>query len=901
MATYTVKSGDCLWNIASSQLGNALRWTEIADLNGISRSNTTIHPGQVLTLPGGGGQSSSSQANSYSPPTRATVNYVGPLAGTNELLAAWSWDRSHTKYYQVRWYYSTTGTDQVFLGEDGAHDAGEGFSNVKNDRWKPPDNTDTVSFHVKPIAETYKSNDEDVPYWTAEWSESVDFYIHEKVPPEKPSSPEVTLDDYKLTARLDNLETQEVEGVLGIDRIEFQIVKNDSTIFNTGKAEIVTRTASYSCVVDPGAKYKVRCRSQRMVGIWSEWSDYSSNVSTAPATPLGITTIKAKTSTSIYLEWDPVPSAETYDLEYATKLEYFDGSDQTTTITGIEGTHYEKVGIETGSEYFFRLRAVNEGGESPWSDIVSITLGKAPSAPTTWSSTTTAITGEPLNLYWVHNSEDNSSETYAELELTIGDNEPLVHTIKKSTEEDEKDRTSVYAVDTSAFPEGTVIKWRVRTAGVTKAYGDWSVQRTIDIYAPVTLQLKVTDINGNTVTSLTSFPFYIYALPGPKTQTPVSYHVSIVSNETYETTDQLGNSKIVNKNEEVYSQYFDISEELLVEMSASNLDLENNISYTITVIVSMDSGLTKEESHEFVVQWTEVSYSPNVSIAINQDTLTATIRPYCEEYKVRYCKVLFDISTNTYTLTDELIDEVEGYSVDGVFIDEQPVFSAIIGDEIVYFCVLPPKDGTLVDGVLLSVYRREFDGTFTELATGLKNSDNTYITDPHPALDFARYRIVAVTESTGAVSYYDPPGYPVKEHAVVIQWDEAWRSFETTSADPIAEPTWAGSVLKLPYNIDVSDQNKLDVQLVEYIGRKHPVSYYGTQLGTSSTWNVDIDKADKETIYALRRLAIYSGDVYVREPSGTGYWANISVSFNQNHCELTVPVTLNLVRVEGGV
>lgn len=34
------------------------------------------------------------------------------------------------------------------------------------------------------------------------------------------------------------------------------------------------------------------------------------------------------------------------------------------------------------------------------------------------------------------------------------------------------------------------------------------------------------------------------------------------------------------------------------------------------------------------------------------------------------------------------------------------------------------------------------------------------------------------------------------------------------------QPAWAGSMLKLPYNIDVSDSNESDVTLVEYIGRK---------------------------------------------------------------------------------
>ena len=89
--------------------------------------------------------------------------------------------------------------------------------------------------------------------------------------------------------------------------------------------------------------------------------------------------------------------------------------------------------------------------------------------------------------------------------------------------------------------------------------------------------------------------------------------------------------------------------------------------------------------------------------------------------------------------------------------------------------------------------------------------------------------------------------------------------------------------------------------MVEYIGRKRPVSYYGTQLRESATWNVDIPKYDKETLYALRRLSIWTGNVYVREPSGSGYWANIVVSFNQKHLATVIPVTLELTRVEGGI
>ena len=107
-------------------------------------------------------------------------------------------------------------------------------------------------------------------------------------------------------------------------------------------------------------------------------------------------------------------------------------------------------------------------------------------------------------------------------------------------------------------------------------------------------------------------------------------------------------------------------------------------------------------------------------------------------------------------------------------------------------------------------------------------------------------------------------------------------------------------MLKLPYNIDVSDDYSPDVSLIKYIGREHPVSYHGTQLGVTSTWNMEFDKQDEDTLYALRRLAIWMGDVYVREPSDSGYWASISVAYSQKHCELTIPVTFDITRVEGG-
>lgn len=244
----------------------------------------------------------------------------------------------------------------------------------------------------------------------------------------------------------------------------------------------------------------------------------------------------------------------------------------------------------------------------------------------------------------------------------------------------------------------------MRTAGITLQYGPWSVQRSVNVYAPPTLQLSVFDSANNPIQTLTSFPFYIKGVAGPSTQEPIGYHVSITSMNVYETVDNIGNIKMVNKNEEVYSKHFDTSDILLLEMSASNIDLENNMTYKITVTVSMNSGLTTTASLQFTVAWTDDKYEPNADIGVDRDTLVAHIRPYCAN-----------------------------------------------------------EDDVLIEGISLAVYRREFDGSFVEIGSGLNNTSNTFVMDPHPSLDFARYRIVAITNDTGSVSFYDVPGYPVNE------------------------------------------------------------------------------------------------------------------------------------------
>lgn len=889
---HTVVKGDTLSKIAKKYSTTV---NKLAALNGIKNANL-IYRGQKLLI--SGTKSSKKKVKGK----KARVELFGLQNDTEDtVFVTWDWDKDHTSEYKVIWYY-TTGNGVAFVGNDST-------TKYKQSTYTIPSNAISVYVKIKPVSTTHKVNSKkngkkttkEVNYWTADWVSSVK-YQKTSSPPEKPSAPNVSIEKLKLTAELDNLAEE-------VDYIEFNIVTDDKTTFkNSGTITVAKRHASYSVTVNAGHEYKVRCRVWRKDKVKSDWSDYSSNAGTRPATPTNITTIRAASKTSVYLEWSSVKNAKTYDIEYAEKKNYFDITDATSTKTGIEFNKYEITGLETGKEYFFRVRAVNDYDSSGWTTIKSVTIGKAPAAPTTWSSTTTAIVGDGNGptLYWIHNSQDGSKVVDSQVEVTTN-GKTATYVIHSNLGEDDAETTQSYKLETgvSGLLEGAKVEWRVRTCGITKEYGEWSILRTIDVYAPPTLALYVTDKDGELLEGVASFPFYLKGLAGPNTQEPIGYHIVISPTSSYETIDDLGNEQYINEGQQIYSKYFDTNNALNVELLPSDIDLENDVEYKVTGVVSMNSGLTAEATCTFTVSWSESEYNPNAEIGYDEDTMTTVIRPYATQSTTsRHIATLDETSDDGfYIIGDEITDDLTDIVAidDAVTEDGDQVYSGVDPEgNLVYFCNVEGQE-ILANGITLSVYRREFDGTFTELATGLENLKETYITDPHPSLDYARYRIVAIENATGAVSFYDVPGYPIQESSIVIQWDEDWSWFDPNGQeDELEQPPWTGSMLKLPYNVDVSDANSADVSLVEYIGRKRPVSYYGTQLGETATWNTDVAKDDIDTIYALRRLKIWMGDVYVREPSGSGYWASIKVSFNQKHCDPIVPVTLSITRVEGG-
>ena len=886
--TYKVVWGDTLSGIAR-RYGTTVSY--LAKLNNIRNVNL-IYVGQVLKISEVVRVTPSKPNPTPAPPpapspsrptptptspaaTRVTITAFGLQSNTERtFFATWSWPRGETDKFEVRWFYGT-GDKAKFTGNSGFVDSID--NSQPQSIYTPPENATYVSFQVKPIAKTHKVNNSDVYYWTAQWS-TEQFYYMKDLPPKTPSAPTVTMDGYTL-----KIEVRDVDEVA--NAVDFDIIQNDLKFYHCATAKVAWGVAKFSCAVAPGNEYKVRCRAVKSAQLHSEWSAFSSNVSTKPEKPEKILEMRAVSDTAITLTWTEALTAESYDLEYSTNLDYLGRSNASTTINNITAPRYTITGLSTGEKYFVRVRAVNAQGTSDWTEAKSIILGAVPSAPTTWSSSTTVTVGEDMKFYWMHNSKDGSKESKAELSYVVDNGSEVLKEIVKV---DTSDDVSYYWLPTLSYREGASIKWRVRTAGITGEYGPWSVTRTITIYAPPSLSLVISDdgLNTRSLRQITKYPFYIKAVAGPSSQIPIGYHFSIIAKDTYETMDEHGNVKMVIAGQEIYSNFLDVNERLiLLTMTPSDVNLENNIEYELLCTVTMNSGLTEDASADFKVSLDDVTYYPSAEILFDETTLSASIRPYCTYTPYIFYQVSYNASTGIYTRTNTAISPIEGTSVDNALTTQEDlVFVGVnASGETIYFSVIPSNREYLVENVVLSVYRKDYDGRFVEIAKDVPNLDNRYVTDPHPSLDLATYRVVATDTTNGSISYTDIPGYPVGIKSVIIQWDETWSNLEILGDNPTDEVSWAGSMLKLPYNIDVSDSNEMDVSLIEYIGRSHPVTYYGTQLGITSTWRMEIPKTDKATLYGLRLLAIYTGDVYVREPSGSGYWANISVSYEQKH------------------
>lgn len=146
----------------------------------------------------------------------------------------------------------------------------------------------------------------------------------------------------------------------------------DGVIVNNGAATSYMHSGLYA---DTNHIYRIRSNNAGGIGNWSSSIQFST-LPNPPGLPTGLES--SYEQTYVTLNWNASPRAETYEVEA-------DG----VILNAGSSTTYTHAGLRADSRHAYRIRAVNIGGKSDWSEPLSVTTW--PDPPPTPES----VTAEP--------------------------------------------------------------------------------------------------------------------------------------------------------------------------------------------------------------------------------------------------------------------------------------------------------------------------------------------------------------------------------------------------------------------------------------------------------------------------------------------------------------------------
>lgn len=135
---------------------------------------------------------------------------------------------------------------------------------------------------------------------------------------------------------------------------------------------------------DTEHKYRVRAKNRGGISDWSNEIRYST-LPVPPDTPINI--IGQETKTTITVSWDEMERATGYEMEVDGMI-----------IDNGTNTIYIHEGLEPATGHTYRIRAVNRGGKSDWSEALDITT--YPEKPTVPTNIMTTSDNNEITVTW---------------------------------------------------------------------------------------------------------------------------------------------------------------------------------------------------------------------------------------------------------------------------------------------------------------------------------------------------------------------------------------------------------------------------------------------------------------------------------------------------------------------
>ncbi|WP_340105580.1 T9SS type A sorting domain-containing protein [Rhodohalobacter sp. 8-1] len=125
--------------------------------------------------------------------------------------------------------------------------------------------------------------------------------------------------------------------------------------------------------------WRVRAENEAGIGDWSDVWSFTTELS-PPSVVVLISPEDDAQDVSVMplMSWDDANGAETYSLQVSTSPDF---STTVTDLTGQTNTQIEIGQLDFENVHFWRVRAENESGFGPWSDVWSFTTEQEPTEP----------------------------------------------------------------------------------------------------------------------------------------------------------------------------------------------------------------------------------------------------------------------------------------------------------------------------------------------------------------------------------------------------------------------------------------------------------------------------------------------------------------------------------------
>lgn len=843
-----------------------------------------------------------------------TVGKLYKESGASTVRFTWDFKET-TKYfdcYEVQWMYKTTryGSTTIALDNWIMEEAKSVKKGTKFSSFSIPNNAIQIGVRVRALG-TKKSGKR---RWTGVWSSVITYNTEVKNNIKVPDDPEITQNSDYTSFQLSVKDYKDDSAGLAnaiLFQIQYTASGGTKVTADTGNPTynstslIVPFTATNKMAAcwykaSPGVKYNVRAAgayyktsgSTKILVGHSDWTKWSDDFYARPSKPTAFTTtvlspsivktvITKYEASNTFLNGQAIKMK--HDFQFLGLLDGFNYADLSkddigsfakviASGEGVESNTYIFSGIQLGAYkgYVVRVRTKHPNDDkicSDWyTDNKNISIGKEPDAPTIWSQKSYISPEDNIALYWAHNASDGGIEKAAKIQWKY-DTEANFHTItisnSLSMEEDTESHYMMLNGDTytnkKAIPDSAgfisnsvsdskIIKWRVSTSSVSDKWSPWSNERELYCFEKPKCYLTSDDIDdGGEVTAL---PLKCTVSYTPTTQTVTVLSWAILSEGGGQTVGDDGRFVTYEDGQTIVSNTFYgpdfVDGTLELNIDYDSVAFVDGQRYTLKVTLYTTAGMECSDSLDFI-------FNPEDG----------------ELYDISINNEFYDTRTKVYTFYPNVIGE-----------DEEPL-----------------------EGYHIKVYRINYDDSLTLLPTETDSGEySAFIYDPHPTIGTSRYRIIATDKETGYRIFIDHE-VEIADSGIIIQWDEHWFSRYDNSYD--AETILASanmgtqSMLVLPYNVTASYSNNKDVVMVEYIGRKHPVAYCGTQLGESMTLSSVITRDDTDSLEAIRRLNNFMGSCYIREPGGEGFNAIVKITHSISYNGLTIPINIEATRVEG--